>query len=78
MKTSGKVLLMILWLVIAQASVPAQAPPGPSSPLYGARPEAGNVSSGLPAPLRDVKIDQKLNQQLPLGLTFRDESGRDV
>jgi protein SCO1/2 len=69
---------MILWLVIAQASVPAQAPPGPSSPLYGARPEAGNVSSGLPAPLRDVKIDQKLNQQLPLGLTYRDESGRDV
>jgi protein SCO1 len=78
MKTSGKVLLVILWVVIAWASVPAQAPPGPSSPLYGARPESGNVSSGLPGPLRDVKIEQKLNQQLPLDLTFRDESGRDV
>jgi protein SCO1/2 len=78
MNTSGKVLLTFLWLVIAWASVPAQAPPGPSSPLYGARPESGSVSTGLPGPLRDVKIDQKLNQQLPLDLTFRDESGRDV
>ncbi len=78
MNTSGKVLLTFLWLVMAWASVPAQAPPGPSSPLYGARPETGNVSTGLPAPLRDIKIDQKLNQQLPLDLTFRDESGREV
>ncbi|HJT66973.1 MAG TPA: SCO family protein [Pyrinomonadaceae bacterium] len=78
MKSSGKVLLVILWVVLAWANVPAQAPPGPSSPLYGARPEAGNVSSGLPGPLRDVKIEQKLNQQLPLDLTFRDEAGREV
>jgi protein SCO1 len=78
MKTSGKVLLLILWLVLVSASVPAQAPPGPSSPLYGARPETGSVSTGLPAPLRDVKLEQKLNQQLPLDLTFRDESGNEV
>jgi len=78
MKPSGKVFLLMLWLVLVSASVPAQAPPGPSSPLYGARPETGTVSTGLPAPLRDVKIEQKLNQQLPLDLTFRDESGNDV
>ena len=78
MKTSGKVLQMMLWLVLAAASVPAQAPPGPSSPLYGARPETGSVSTGLPAPLRDVRIEQKLNQQLPLDLTFHDESGNEV
>jgi len=78
MKASGKVLLVIFWLVIAWANVPAQAPPGPSSPLYGARTETGAVSSGLPAPLRDVRIEQKLNQQLPLDLVFRDESGREV
>lgn len=78
MKASGKVLLVILWLAITWANVAAQAPPGPSSPLYGARPETGAVSSGLPAPLREVRIEQKLNQQLPLDLTFRDESGRDV
>jgi protein SCO1/2 len=78
MKASGKVLLVVFWLVIAWANVPAQAPPGPSSPLYGARTETGPVSSGLPAPLRDVRIEQKLNQQLPLDLVFRDESGREV
>ena len=78
MKASGKVLLVILWVMLAWASVPAQQPPGPSSPLYGARPESGNVSTGLPGPLRNVKIEQKLNQQLPLDLTFRDESGREV
>jgi protein SCO1/2 len=78
MKTSGKVLLAILWLVLAWAIVPAQAPPGPSSPLYGARPESGAVATGLPAPLRDVRFEQKLNQQLPLDLVFHDETGRDV
>ncbi len=31
-----------------------------------------------PAPLRDVGIDQKLNEQLPLNLTFRDETGKPV
>lgn len=52
--------------------------PGPSSPLYGARPESGAVSSGLPKALREVKIDQKLNEQLPLDLTFRNEKGEPV
>ena len=53
-------------------------PPGPSSPLYGARPETGSVSTGLPTALRDVRIEQKLNQQLPLDLIFRDEKGQTV
>ena len=52
--------------------------PGPSSPLYGARPDVGTSSSGLPPALKDVRIEQKLNQQLPLDLTFRDESGQAV
>ncbi len=82
MKTSGKVLRTILlasfWLAIAVPGVVAQAPPGPSSPLYGARPESGTPTTGLPAALREVRIEQKLDQQLPLDLVFRDESGRDV
>jgi protein SCO1/2 len=78
MKFSGKVLLSILLVVTAWASVPAQSPPGPSSPLYGARPASGNPSTGLPQALQEVRIDQKLDQQLPLDLVFRDESGRDV
>ena len=69
-----------LWLVflIAASSAVAQAPPGPRSPLYGARPEYGNPSTGLPTALRDVKIEQKLDQQLPLDLVFRDEAGQQV
>src|SRR5690242_12965595 len=78
MKASGKFLAVILWAVIACANAVAQAPPGPSSPLYGARTDTGPVSTGLPSPLRDVRIEQKLNQQLPLDLTFRDESGREI
>ena len=31
-----------------------------------------------PAALRDVAFDQKLNQQVPLDLTFRDEDGKTV
>ena len=78
MKSSGKVLLAVLWLVIAWTSAPAQKPPGPSSPLYGARPSSGNPSTGLPEALQEVKIEQKLDQQLPLDLVFRDETGRQV
>ena len=49
-----------------------------SSPLYGPRPELGTTDNGLPAALNNVGIDQKLNEQVPLDLVFRDESGRDV
>lgn len=62
----------------AQPSNAPAGPPGPSSPLYGARPEAGTVSTGLPTALRDVGVDQKLDQQLPLDLVFRDENGQAV
>ena len=34
--------------------------------------------STRPPALRDVAFDQKLNQQVPLGLAFRDESGKTV
>jgi protein SCO1/2 len=72
-----------LWQVLivcffAVSSAFAQAPPGPSSPLYGARPESGNTSTGLPIALREVRVEQKLDQQLPLDLVFRDESGQQV
>ena len=81
MKSSGKVLLAILWVVLAWstvATVLGQAPPGPSSPLYGARPASGNPSTGLPPALQEVRIEQKLDQQLPLDLVFRDENAQEV
>jgi len=46
--------------------------------LYGARPESGSVSTGLPPVLKDVGIDQRLNEQLPLDAVFKDEQGREV
>ena len=67
-----------LFLVLSAAPVFAQAPPGPRSPLYGGRPESGNPSTGLPPALQEVRIEQKLDQQLPLYLVFRDESGQEV
>lgn len=64
--------------LFATVSAFAQAPPGPSSPLYGARPEHGSPSTGLPTALREVRIEQKLDQQLPLDLVFRNEAGQQV
>jgi len=41
-------------------------------------PENVRPQGSLPEALRDIGIDQRLNEQLPLDLDFRDESGRDV
>jgi protein SCO1/2 len=49
-----------------------------NGPLYGPRPELGATESGLPKALRDVGIEQRLNEQLPLDAQFRDETGREV
>ncbi len=70
-----------VFLLFAALCTPAMAQPGqpgPSSPLYGARPSSGTSSSGLPKALREVSIEQKLNTQLPLELTFRNENGSTV
>jgi protein SCO1/2 len=51
-------------------SVPAAAQgPGP-------RQAGGPPASAKPAILSDIGIDQRLNEQLPLDLTFRDENGK--
>jgi len=52
--------------------------PQPNSPLYGARPATGQVATGLPKALKNVGIDQKLNEQIPLDAVFKDEQGREV
>jgi protein SCO1 len=49
-----------------------------TAPLYSPRPELGPTGSGLPPALREVKIEQRLNEQVPLDLKFRDEAGREV
>jgi protein SCO1 len=49
-----------------------------SAPLYSPRPGLGTTENGLPQILREVKIEQRLNEQLPLDLQFKDETGRTV
>ncbi len=49
-----------------------------NSPLYSSRPYEARAPSGLPKALNDVGIDQKLNEQLPLDLVFRNENGEAV
>ena len=81
---SRRLVLVTILLVLPAVycllpnDVHAQKPPGPSSPLYGARPGSGTSVNGLPKALNEVKIEQKLNEQLPLDLTFRNEQGETV
>jgi protein SCO1/2 len=49
-----------------------------NSPLYSSRPYEARAPSGLPKALNDVGIDQKLNEQLPLDLVFKNENGEAV
>jgi protein SCO1/2 len=49
-----------------------------SSPLYSPRPGLGVTENGLPTALREVKIEQRLNEQVPLDIQFKDETGRTV
>jgi protein SCO1/2 len=75
----GRALLCLLLIVVLH--LPALAQMGQkynSSPLYGPRPELGSADNGLPKALDKVGIDQKLNEQLPLDIIFRDEAGQEV
>ena len=58
--------------VMAGVSVLAQA----NAP--GLRPEAGPPSNAMPSALQQVKFDQKLDAQLPLDATFKDDTGKTV
>ena len=51
-----------------------------NSPLYSPRKydPSKSTSNGIPAPLKKVGIDQKLNAQLPLNARFKDSSGKEV
>jgi protein SCO1 len=67
--------------VLLLFSSPASGQLGASqgnSPLYSSRPYEQRAPSGLPPALSKVGIDQKLNSQLPLNLSFRDEQGGQI
>jgi protein SCO1/2 len=45
---------------------------------YAQPPQGGVSSNDVPLALKDIGIEQRLNEQVPLDLTFRDEVGRTV
>jgi len=48
------------------------------APAPGFKREAGMTASTIPAPLREIGFDQKLNAAVPLDIPFLDEAGRTV
>jgi protein SCO1/2 len=73
------VLLASIAPLLLGAAAPASAQKMTGSPaLAGYRQEPGQVSSALPAALREIGFDQNLDQQIPLDILFTDEAGRSV
>jgi protein SCO1 len=68
-----------LFFLAALTATLALAQPGQPAPMQQSRNvQDGNLNLQLPDALKGVGIDQKLDQQIPLNLTFHDEFGRDV
>jgi protein SCO1 len=65
------VCALAVWAAAAQPGQPA-----PAQPSYSM--QDGNLKPALPDALKGVGIDQRLDQQVPLDLVFRDEAGRQV
>jgi protein SCO1/2 len=72
---SSTVRPFIIAAAIATAALPARAQPGEPS---GARMEPGTAANAKPGLLNKIGIDQRLNEQVPLDLVFKDESGREL
>lgn len=65
--------------VAALAATAALAQPGQPAPMQPSRSlQDSSLQLQIPGSLQGVGIDQKLDQQLPLQLMFRDEFGRSV
>ncbi|HTX33905.1 MAG TPA: SCO family protein [Bryobacteraceae bacterium] len=68
-----------LLITFAGAALAAFAQPGQPAPVQPTiSMQDSHLRPALPGALQGVGIDQRLDQQMPLGLTFRDEFGRDV
>jgi protein SCO1/2 len=72
---AGVALSCILHFAFCIAALEAQQQPGlPGSMGH----QTGIVASNVPPQFREVTFAQRLNEQLPLDATFRDETGRTV
>jgi len=69
-----KSILLLFGAALAICAQPGQ--PAPVQPSISM--QDSNLRPALPDALKGVGIDQRLDQQIPLSLTFRDEAGRDV
>ena len=68
-----------LLLAVALAATAAIAQPGQPAPVQPTLTmQDSNLRPALPGALQGVGIDQKLNAQIPLDITFRDDLGRTV
>ncbi len=66
-------------VIVALTAVLAFGQPGQPAPVQPSLSmQDSNLKPALPGALQGVGIDQKLNQQIPLNLAFRDEFGRKV
>ena len=48
------------------------------SPQAGMTPDPGEPAKSRPGLLGNIRIDQRLNEQVPLDIPFTDESGREM
>jgi protein SCO1 len=66
--------------IVATALVMAAAvsTAGAQSDVPGVNPSPGIPASQMPSVLKNVRYEQRLNERLPLDLTFKDEDGRTV
>ena len=72
---SKKALTTVILFTATAALAWAQpGQPAPAQQSYSL--QDGNLKPALPGALQGVGIDQRLNQQVPLNLMFRDEAGR--
>jgi len=71
-KTTLRSAIGVMSIVLMSAVVSAQG----NAP--GVRPDPAMPSQQVPSALSTVSFEQRLNEQLPLGLEFKDESGRTV
>src|SRR5215469_3633009 len=72
----SNIRMLLFAMLVSSASAIAQDP-GSLGPAAGGLAPAARQDQ-KPQILRQVGIDQKLNTQLPLDLTFRDEHGKTV
>ena len=71
-------LLFSLSILLMPNIISAQKTEHYNSPLYSPKtydPSEAGTSNGMPATLKNVGIEQKLNEQLPLDAQFKDDNG---